>query len=219
MALGTFLDIEGAFDNVSFDSIKRSLSCNCESNEVNRWIMSMIHHRKTSVELQGQKMVIAIKKGCPQGGIPSPFLWNLVINELLEFTRNKIPSDLQGFADNLALVSVVTTPKQPRGKQGFDADTSREVTQKSIVSINQWCTMDGLKLSRLKTHCVMFNNRRNWSFSRPLKVDGAEMEVNKSTKFLGITLDSKLMWNEHLENICKKSKGIFMQYRKAVGPT
>ena len=76
----------------------------------------MIHHRKTSVELQGQKKVKAIKKGCPQGGILYPFLWNLVINELLEFTRNKIPSNLQGFADDLALVSVVTTPKQPRGK-------------------------------------------------------------------------------------------------------
>ena len=44
-------------------------------------------------------------------------------------------------------------------------------------------------------------------FSRPLKVDGAEIEMKKSTKFLGITLDSKLLWNEQLENVCKKSKG------------
>ena len=29
MALGTFLDIEGAFDNVSFDAIGRALSLNC----------------------------------------------------------------------------------------------------------------------------------------------------------------------------------------------
>ena len=219
MALGTFLDIEGAFDNVSFDAIKRALTDNCDSKEVNQWIMSMIHNRKTTVELQGKKKVIAIRKGCPQGGILSPFLWNLVINELLEYTRNKIPSDLQGFADDLALVSIVTSPKKPSGKQGFDEDTLREVTQKSLNSINQWCKRSGLTLSQLKTHCVMFTNRRNWSFSKPLKVDGTEIEVQKSTKFLGLTLDSKLSWNEHIENVCKKSKGILMQCRKAVGPT
>ena len=69
IALNTFLDMEGAFDNVSFYVIKRSLSRNCESKEVNRWTMSMIHNRKTSDELQGQRKVIAIRKGCLQGGI------------------------------------------------------------------------------------------------------------------------------------------------------
>ena len=34
MALGMFLDIEGAFDNVSFDAIKRALTDNCDSKEV-----------------------------------------------------------------------------------------------------------------------------------------------------------------------------------------
>ena len=62
---GSFRDIKGAFDNVAFDSIKRSLSQNCESNEVNLWT----HNRKTSVELQGQNRVIRIRKGCPQCGI------------------------------------------------------------------------------------------------------------------------------------------------------
>ena len=220
MALGTFLDIEGAFDNVSFYAIKRALNLNCSSSAVNQWIMSMIHNRKITVELQGSKKEIPIKRGCPQGGILSPFLWNLVINELFDYTRNRIPNDLQGFADDLALVSIVTAPKRPDGTtQGFDADTLREVTQKSLNSINQWCKQCGLKLSQLKTHCVMFTNRRNWSFSMPLKVDGNEIEMKQSTKFLGLTLDSKLLWNDHIEDVCKKSKGILMQCRKAVGPT
>ena len=221
MALGTFLDIEGAFDNVSFDSIEKALSKNCKSPGVNRWIMSMIRRRTTKVELQGKEKVISILRGCPQGGILSPFLWNLVINELLEFTRDMIPCDLQGFADDIALVSIVINPKKPPGNcsQGFDSDTLREVTQRSLNSINQWCKTHGLKLSQLKTHVVMFTNRRNWSLSKPLKVDGTEIEVRSSTKFLGITLDSKLSWNIHIENVCKKAKAIIMQCRKAVGPT
>ena len=45
------------------------------------------------------------------------------------------------------------------------------------------------------------------------------MEVQKSKKLLGIILDPKLLWNEHIDNVCKKAKGIMMQCRKAVGPT
>ena len=219
MALGTFLDVEGAFDNVSFNSIEEALNSKCASRSVNRWIMSMIRNRTIHVELQGEKRVISIKKGCPQGGILSPFLWNLVLNELLEYTRDTLPCDLQGFADDMALVSVVTAPKLPNGRQGYDADTLREVTQKSLNSINAWCKKSGLKLSHLKSHCVMFTNRRSWSFDRPLKVDGAEISVLNSTKFLGLTLDSKLNWNEHIDYLCKKSKRILMQCRRAVGPT
>ena len=104
MALGTFLDVEGAFDNVSFNSIEEALNSKCASRSVNRWIMSMIRNRTIHVELQGEKRVISIEKGCPQGGILSPFLWNLLLNELLEYTRDTLPCDLQGFADDMALV-------------------------------------------------------------------------------------------------------------------
>ena len=215
MTLGTFLDIEGAFNNVSFDAIERALDSKSKSAEVNQ---SMIHNRQTTVKLQGERSTITIRRGCPQGGILSPFLWNLVVNELLEFTRNKIPSDLQGFTDDLTLVSIVTALRQTNGRQGYDADTLRELLQKILNNINLWCRNSGLKLSHLKTQCVMFTKRRNWSFSRPLKVDGIEIEMQKSTKFLGIILDSKLSWNEHIENVCKKkSKGILMHCRKAVG--
>ena len=133
MALGTLI---GAFDNVFFDAIERALDSKCKSAEFNQWIRSMIHNRQTTVELQSQRRTIAIRRGCPQGGILSPFLWNLVVNELLEYTRNKIPSNLRWFADDLALVSTVTAPRQTNGRQRYDADTLREVSQKSLNNIN-----------------------------------------------------------------------------------
>ena len=43
--------------------------------------------------------------------------------------------------------------------------------------------------------------------------------MKSSTKFLGVTLDSMLLWNEHIEKQCKKAKGILMQCRRAIGPT
>ncbi|KAL5259046.1 hypothetical protein ACHWQZ_G009499 [Mnemiopsis leidyi] len=220
LALGTFLDVEGAFDNVAFSAIEKALHRKCESPVVIKWIMELIRNRSTTVELNGHKRTIRIVKGCPQGGILSPFLWNLVVDSLLSFTKEKIPCDLQGFADDLALLATTEAPKV-KGLQCFDADTLREMTQKSLEQINQWCKENGLSLSALKTHSVMFTWRRNWrdQLSKPLQVDDTEIEIRNTTKFLGVTLDSKLSWNEHIDQKCKKAKGILLQCRRAIGPS
>ena len=79
---------------------------------------------------------------------------------------------------------------------------------------------NGLSLSALKTHSVMFTWRRNWrdQLTKPLQVDNTEIEIRNTTKFLGVTLDSKLSWNEHIEQKCKKAKSILMLCRRAIGP-
>ncbi|XP_063677002.1 uncharacterized protein LOC134813244 [Bolinopsis microptera] len=43
--------------------------------------------------------------------------------------------------------------------------------------------------------------------------------VGNTTKFLGVTLDSKLNFNEHITNITKKATASLMQCRRTVGPT
>ena len=45
MGMGTFLDIEGPFDNVSFDAIKKALSLTFSSGGANRWILLIINDK------------------------------------------------------------------------------------------------------------------------------------------------------------------------------
>jgi ribonuclease HI len=207
-ALGTFLDIEGAFDNVSLTAISNALNKYCPSTDTSNWIRSLTKSRSTTVELHGAKRTIISHRGCPQGGILSPLLWNLVMNNLFSYTRDKIPCDLQGFADDLILTA-----------SGFDADTLRDVTQKSLNAIEAWCTENGLKISTSKTHSVMFTRKQKWKLARPLKVHGKELKLEESTKFLGITLDQKLSWTTHITKQTKKAKGILMMCKSALGPT
>ena len=218
MALCTFLDIEGAFDNVSFSAIKRALNRKCTSSQVNSWIMNMIQNRTTNVELNGIKKRIKITRGCPQGGILSPFLWNLVVDSLLSYTKHKIPCDLQGFADDLCLTATLNS-KPSRDNMGLNENNLKEHTQTSLTAINGWCKENGLTLSALKTHAVMFTWNRKWKLSSPLVVDGEEIEMKESTKILGITIDSKLTWNEHISIITKKAKNTLMLCKKVIGAT
>ncbi|MEC9321195.1 MAG: reverse transcriptase domain-containing protein [Chloroflexota bacterium] len=207
-ALGTFLDIEGAFDNVSFKAISRALDKYCPSTTVNNWINTLIKSRSTTVELNGAKRTIISMRGTPQGGILSPLLWNLVMNNLFSFTRDRIPCDLQGFADDLLLLA-----------RGTDADTLRDVTQRSIMAIEEWCSDNDLSLSSDKTHIVMFTRKQKWKLARPFKVNGQKIELRKTTKFLGVILDQKLTWTAHIQKQTKKAKGILMMCKNSLGPT
>ena len=208
MALGTFLDIEGAFDNISFSAIEKALNTKCHSHKVKNWIMSMITNRNTTVSLNDTIKNLTLGRGCPQGGILSPFLWNVVMDSLLGLPRNKIITDIQAFADDIALLA-----------RGHDANTLRDITQNSINTIEKWCKESGLTLSTVKTHVIMFTRKRKWKISRPIHVNGTDIKLREHTKFLGVTIDNKPTWNEHIKSKCKKAKSLLMMCKRTVGPT
>ena len=222
MALATFLDIEGAFDNISFSAIERALAKKVPSKPINNWISKMVSSRYLTIEIQESTKTLKIIKGCPQGGILSPLLWNLVVDDLLSFAKkeisvknllSKIPCDLQAFADDLFLLA-----------RGFDAGTIKQTTQRSLNTIEEWCNSRGIKVSSMKTHAIMFTWKRESTWKRsgkfdeqPLKINNIPINLVKSTKFLGVILDHKLSWKEHIEKQCTKAKTILFQCRKAIG--
>ena len=75
-ALGIFLDIVGAFDNVTFHSFDAALRGLGMSDVLTSWIENLLRHRTVQVELYGDKVKREIVKGNPQDGILFPFLWN-----------------------------------------------------------------------------------------------------------------------------------------------
>ena len=109
----------------------------------------MISNWFTTVSLKYSTKRFKITKGCSQGGVLSPVLWNLVVNNLLNKQANEIPGYLLAFADDLVILT-----------EGDDLAVIHERTQKSINSINKWCKNNGLNISSLKTKIIMFTWRR-----------------------------------------------------------
>ena len=205
--LGVFLDIEGAFDNVSFKAISEAVHNTKADKATAQWIINMVTNRFITINHKTDSKRISIRRGCPQGGILSPFLWNLVVDDLLSFSAKDLPGYLQAFADDLVSLA-----------EGNDLEVIWSRTQKTINTIEKWCQTKDLSISALKTQVVMFTWNKKWSI-RPIRVGGHTTELSKTAKFLGITLDSKLTFTEHINNITKKATGNLMQCKRAVGPT
>ena len=206
--MGTFLDIEGAFDNISFEAITRAIQKSPIDDTTAGWITNMVSNRYVNIDHKDNTIRIKIKRGCPQGGILSPFLWNLVVDDLLRLSVNDVPGYLQAFADDL--ITLV---------EGQDLDVIRARTQKTINTIENWCTDNGLNISALKTKIAMFTWNKKWKTPKPILVGGIETELTNSVKFLGVTLDNKLNFNQHITNITKRATASLMQCKRAVGPT
>ena len=77
-ALGIFLDIVGAFGNITHSGIADALRELKVSPFLVRWIENLLRHCTVQVELNGEKIKREVARGSPQSGILNPFLWNCI---------------------------------------------------------------------------------------------------------------------------------------------
>jgi hypothetical protein len=103
IALGAFLNIEGAFDNTSFTAITLAARERGLEETCCRWIGSMLESRLVHTSLMGSSLTAKVVGGCPQGGVWSPLLWNLVVDRLLT-TTNDVGFCTFGYADNIVII-------------------------------------------------------------------------------------------------------------------
>ena len=66
---------------------------------------------------------------------------------------------------------------------------------------------------------VPFTKRTKVQHLRVVRLDGADLEWQQEVKYLGLTLDSKLLWNRHVGKNVSKAKSSLMVCRNLAGKT
>jgi hypothetical protein len=132
-------------------------------------------------------------------------LWNLVVDRLLAVT-NDLGFSTFGYADDIVIIV-----------QGKFANTVRELMQSALKMKVEWAVEKGLNISPHKTAIVPFANRRTIEGLRPLKLLGKEFKISEDFKYLGVILDSRLTWNQHLQKIIRKTQITFGILRRTCG--
>jgi hypothetical protein len=83
IVLGAVLDIEGAFDRTTFDTIKQAAERHGIEPAIFRWICAMLESRNIIATMSGETLGVFVAGAYPQGGVLSPMLWGLVVDDLL----------------------------------------------------------------------------------------------------------------------------------------
>ena len=100
-----FLDISAAFDSAWHDAILHNLIKLICSAVYIHFIASFLCHREALISVNGEYLHKQLNRSCPQGGILSPLLWLILINDLLEITL-PISAEIQAFAGDTALSTI-----------------------------------------------------------------------------------------------------------------
>jgi hypothetical protein len=73
-ALCAFLDIEGAFNNICYDTMCDALVRHGSEHTIVQWIRATLEGRVALAALNVASIKDAISRGCPQGGVLSQLL-------------------------------------------------------------------------------------------------------------------------------------------------
>ncbi|CAK1589381.1 unnamed protein product [Parnassius mnemosyne] len=196
------LDIEGAFDSAWWPAIRvRLAEERCPLN-LRRVIDSYLKDRKVVVRYAGEEYAKGTSRGCVQGSIGGPILWNLLLDPLLKSLECR-GDYCQAFADDVVLV--------------FDGDTAHEMERRANATLEHvcaWGVENKLKFAPHKTNAMIITRKLKHDVPR-LNMGGTAIGMSKEIKLLGFTIDEKLTFNTHVSNVCKKAIGIYKQLCKA----
>lgn len=205
IALAAFIDIEGAFNNTLNNSLYESVISRGIEPLICDWIRRMLENRCITTSLQGEVVQFRAARGCPQGGVLSPLLWSLLVDNLLA-TIQLWGVDLQAYADDLVIVI--------RGKsEGRLSETLQEI----IDTILAWCEREDMTINPHKITVVPFTRKRKLDHLIPLNLRGVVVPFANEVKYLGITLDKRLTWNSHLKRIKQKASYSLWTCRRICG--
>ena len=197
------LDIEGAFDNVPFHIIKDALIEFDASSEIIAWINYLSQNRKVTITEGDHTISFRPRMGTTQGGLNGPDLWIIVIWGLI-FIRAAKKSKIIKFADDL--ISAV---------MGLDLNTLMSLMQMCLNEFEDWFQERGLTISPQKSFCMIISNKKIPNI-KPLTLGGCQVPIVTSFKYLGVTIDSKLTWKQHIMSRIKKAKKDLIVARKLV---
>jgi len=207
IALCAFLDIEGAFDNTSYDSMCSALTRHGVDQTNIRWIRATLEGRLATAALGDVSRSVAVSRGCPQGGVLSPLLLCHVVHELL-ITLNEGSVCAQGYPDDICLLAVGKFHNMVSG-----------LIQWALHTVEVWCSGLGLSFNSDKTGLVAFTRKRKLtSFLEP-RLFSKTLQCSRSVKYLGVILDSRLTWKQHVNAKVKKAQNLMWACRRACGVT
>ncbi len=202
--LAISLDCTGAFDRIMFSSAERCMTEKKIPNNIIRWYMNLLRGRQVTAEVQGISSKVVPARGSPQGGVLSPLIWNLIMDELLvSFKRG--PVKAIGYADDVLLYVTGRFPL-----------TLAELIQPELDRVVKWGKTNGLSFNPLKTNAVLFTRNKR-KIPKPVVTMGDKaLELQSSFKYLGVEIQSNLSWRSHIQDRTNKCKFLLIKCKDLV---
>jgi hypothetical protein len=220
VALGLFLDVEGAFDNVKPDYVLRVMERRGMPQEFLGWYAHFLKSREIYIEIKGVNMVRIIVNGYPQGDVLSPVSWDITAEEWLDAIEAS--QTVNGKKIDHAVEAEAFADDTEMDNGGPNLAVLIKPMQLALNASVEWATKAGLVLSRSKTVAIVFSrckSEEKITATKSLTIYGTAIKYSENTRYLGVQLDNKLKWHYHIKLQVAKCKRILNMTRARLGKT
>lgn len=160
-----------------------------------KMLASYFSNREVGMFVGSQVVWKASTMGCPQGSVLGPAVWNLHLDNLLEWPMPE-GVEMVAYADDVTLI--------------IEANSRRDIENKAagaLVQIEKWGDLNKLTFSPAKTKSITLRGR----FQRPplIKMGGSSISCVDHAVVLGVTLDSRRLFTQHACDIVERAAGCY----------
>lgn len=200
--IGVFIDLKKAFDTIDHSLLLKKLEHYGIRGLVLDWLTSYLNHRKQYVQLNNiTSDLYDVICGVPQGSILGPKLFILYINDICNVSKL---FKFVIFADDTNIFS-----------SHENIHTLSRLVSTELDKLHVWFSINKLSLNVSKTNYMVFTNRKVNHIN--VTIAGTVIDRVYVTKFLGVLIDCKITWKDHITSIASKlSKSIAIIYRASL---
>ena len=183
------LDFSKAFDKVPYAHLYHKLSHYGIRGPILSWLQAFLGNRSQYAIVDNMKShATPVLLGVPQGTVLAPLLFLMYINDLPTCVRNKV----RLYADDVLLYSYV-----------YSKDDCISL-QQDLNALEQWSHKWQMPFNPKKCEFLRITNKKSPLIHTYYIATSPIKEVT-STKYLGVLIDHKLTWNDHIQSIVHKA--------------
>lgn len=201
-----FMDFSSAFNTIQPHILIQRLVQLDVNNNLIFWIREFLCDRPQRVSLStrlfGHSVLsdeIVLNTGAPQGCVLSPVLFSIYTNNM--FLNDPILSLIK-YADDMALV----------GRLKDEETLSKYFTQVDLL--NEWFKSSFLQLNVGKTKEMIFGGKSDVCSPKVVRICDKEVELVETFKYLGVSIDNKLTFSDHVHAVYTKAQQRLFLLRK-----
>ena len=201
-----WIDLEKAFEKVWKDGLRLKLQIAGVKGKMYNWISQYLTNRKARVHLDGSySRKKTLKHGVPQGGVLSPTLFLVFINDILKEMPRKVFGAM--YADDLALWCTEE-----------HVTTASYRLQEALDILNAWTKRWLVKVNPEKTKYTVFSlSTRDQRAT--LYLEGEIINPDDHPTYLGVTFDKRLTWKTQIDKTEARAKVRLALMKKIAGST
>lgn len=187
------IDIKGAFDHIEWNGIIEELAAAHIPHYLLRSVSSYLSNRTAHCDGQSTQL----ERGCPQGSVLAPTLWNILYDVVIKRIYSNISTNVCVYADDTIIIV-----------SADDKEALETRIQQSMASLATELEKIGLLLNIRKTEILLRNRLplylRGNDEELKIVISNHTISTKKSIKYLGMMVDHKLSFKEHVRYIEEK---------------